>query len=220
MDHDFLKNIPLFEGFTEQELRRMLSCLQIKVREYEKNQVIFWEGEPAGQIGVVLSGSVLILKEDYRGNRSILSTVSPFHLFGDAFACAGEKALPVSMAAAESCSVMLVDHDKIHSPCAKTCPCHIRLIQNLLSVVAKNNLQLSRKIEFISKRTTKEKLMAYLLSEEQKAGTEVFTIPYDRQTLADYLCVERSAMSAELGKLRREGKLEVNGRQFRIIRRE
>ena len=137
-----------------------------------------------------------VVRDDYFGNRSILSTAGPGQLFAEGFACAGVEALPVSVVATADSNVMLIDCSHIMTMCKNACPFHNQMIRNLLHSVAKSNLQLNQKIEILSKRTTREKVMAYLLSEAKIQGRDDFSIPYDRQELADYLGVERSAMSA------------------------
>lgn len=212
-----LKGCPLFEGIQEEELEELLTCLGAAAKRVEKNQVLFLEGEPARFVGIVLSGRVQVLREDLDGNRSIIASIEPGELFGEAFAYAGVPALPVSVVAAEKGTVMLLDCRRVLTACSGACPFHARLIRNLLRVVAEKNLLLNQRLELASKRTTREKLMAYLLAQAKRSGSREFTIPYDRQGLADYLGVERSAMSAELGRLRREGKLETRRSWFRLL---
>lgn len=213
---EVLKQCPLFEHIGEEELETMLECLNARVVKAEKNCPIFQEGNPAGYVGIVLSGMVQIVKMDYYGNRSIMASAEPAQIFGEAFACAGAKTLPVSAIAASDSVVMLVDCRRILTVCKNACTFHTRLVNNLLQVVAVKNLQLSQKIEIISKRTTREKLMAYLLMEAKRHGSNEFRIPYDRQALADYLGVERSAMSAELGRMRKEGIIECRKNYFKM----
>lgn len=212
-----LRKCPLFEGIEAQDMDAMLACLGGKVLKVRKNQIILAEGEKAEFVGIVLEGSVQIVKEDYFGNRSIVTQVDAGELFGESFACANVAALPVSVVAARDSSVMLIDCHRITVSCSNACSFHSRMIFNLLKVVATKNLMFNQKIEVTSKRTTRQKLMTYLLQQAKRAGNNAFTIPYDRQALADYLEVERSAMSAEIGKLRKEGVLESEKNYFRLL---
>lgn len=212
-----LADIPLFEGLSEIQILDIMPCLGAKIREYDKNAIIFLEGEKAEKFGVVLSGSVRIIKEDYAGNRSILGVITKGNLFAEEYAGSKETNIPVSVVASERSSVMLVDSDRIFSSCIGSCDMHRIIIKNILQIVSGKNIMLNRKIEFMSKRTTKEKLMAYLYSEAEKSGSDSFSIPFDRQSLADFLGVERSAMSAEIGKLRDAGIIEVDRSNFRIL---
>ena len=212
-----LEKCALFEGIRTEDMLPMLGCLGARVSRFKKNQILFSEGDNAKFVGIVLSGSVQIVKEDYHGHRSIVSRAGAGELFCESFACAGVKTLPVSVIAAEDCAVAFIDSHRVCVSCSNACAFHSRTIQNLLKVLAERNLQFHQQMEITAKRTTREKLMAYLLSEAKRAGADSFTIPYDRQALADFLQVERSAMSAEIGKLRREGVLESRKNQFTLL---
>ena len=212
-----LEKCALFEGIRSEDLLPMLSCLGARVTRFKKNQTLFSEGDDAKFVGIVLSGSVQIVKEDYHGHRSIVSRAGAGELFCESFACAGEKTLPVSVVAVEDSAVVFIDSRRICVSCSNACAFHSRTVQNLLKVVASRNLQFHQQMEITAKRTTREKLMAYLLSEAKRAGSDSFSIPYDRQALADFLLVERSAMSAEIGKLRKEGVLESRKNQFTLL---
>ena len=217
IDPVLLSGCPLFEGIGAEDRAAMLACLGARQLTFEKAAAIFREGDPAIPIGIVLQGSVQIVREDYYGNRSILARIGPSSLFGETFACAGAGTFPVSAVAAEDSSVLLIDSRRITSPCQNACGFHRQMIYNMLKIVAEKNLLLNQKLEIISRRTTREKLMAYLLQQAKLHGSDSFTIPYDRQSLADYLEVERSAMSAEISKLRRDGILESEKNRFRLL---
>ncbi len=214
-----LSRCALFDGIGHDELGAMLSCLGARVMSVKKNQLIAQEGDPADAVGIVLSGSAQLVKEDYYGNRSIVARIEPGELFGESFACAGVETLPVSIVATADSQVMRIDCRRITVSCTNACAFHSRMIFNLLRVVASKNLVFNQKIEITSKRTTREKLMTYLLSQAKLHNSDSFTIPYDRQALADYLGVERSAMSAEISKLRKEGIIECEKSQFRLLHR-
>ena len=212
-----LETCPLFDGIDLKDLSSMLTCLGARVSNYQKNQVIFREGEAANYVGIVLSGAVQIVREDFYGNRSIVARIEPSELFGESFACAGVAALPVSAAAAEDSRIMLIDCRRLTVSCTSACSFHSRMILNLLQVVAAKNLIFNQKIEITSHRTTREKLMAYLLMQAKQNKSSSFTIPYDRQALADYLCVDRSAMAVEIGKLRKDGIIACEKRHFELL---
>ena len=195
----------------------MLGCLGAKTVTAEKNQFIFREGDPANFVGIVLEGCVQMVREDYFGNRSILARVGPAELFGESFACSDVAAYPISVVAVEDSSVLMIDSRRITVTCANACGFHNRMIFNMLKVVANQNLVLNQKIEITSKRTTREKLMAYLLAQAKAYDSDTFTIPYDRQALADYLEVERSAMSAEISKLKKDGVIDCDRSTFRLL---
>lgn len=215
-DWQRLSNCPLFDGMTTTEVSQVLTCLGAVSRTFGKDQVILQEGSPASWVGIVLSGAVQIVRDDYDGNRSIVAFIQPPQLFAEAFACAGTARMPVSVLAKSDSRVLLLDCQRVLAPCAHACPFHARVIRNLLQVVADKNLLLHRKLSILSKRTTREKLMAYLMAQAKESDSREFTIPYDRQALADYLEVERSALSAEIGKLRKAGILDSRKSWFKI----
>lgn len=209
-----IKKSPLFSGITENEIESMLSCLSAKSKSYKKNQFVFRSGENISEVGMVLSGSVHIAKEDFWGNRSILTKAAAGQLFGETYACAQAGTLGVSVVAAEPSEVLFLDVRRIMTICSSACEFHSRLIRNLLSVLAERNLMLTKKMEHMAQRTTREKLLSYLSAESQKSGSAAFKIPFNRQQLADYLSVDRSAMSNELCKLRNEGILTFQKNDF------
>jgi len=212
-----LKQCGLFAGIDEEQLVTMLSCLGATVRNYEKNQLILAEGDAANRIGVVLMGEVQLVRVDYYGNRSILTELRVAGMFGESFACADIPRVPVDVVATEYSEVLLVDARHILHMCSNACGFHHQLIYNLMKLVATKNLIFHQKLEVISKRTTREKLMTYLLMQAKQQGSNNFTVPFDRQELADYLEVDRSGLSAEIGKLRREGVLECRKNRFTLL---
>ncbi len=212
-----LRKCPLFTDISENELPRMLLCLGASVMSFAKDETVLAEGEPAASIGIVLSGRVQVVRMDYYGNRSILFEVGTGGMFGEAFACAEAGEMPVSVIADEPCEVMTIDGGHILHTCEKHCAFHERLIFNLMKDLAEKNIRLHRKVEITAKRTTREKLMAYLMLCAKERGTAAFEIPFDRQELADYLEVDRSGLSAEIGKLKREGVLECEKSRFQLL---
>ncbi|MFA9379471.1 MAG: Crp/Fnr family transcriptional regulator [Acetanaerobacterium sp.] len=215
---EILKSVTLFKGIDEADFQPLLSCLSAKTAHYEKGQTVFMSGSSIESFGIVLSGQVQVAQEDYYGNRSILANIGPGNLFGESFACADIKTLPVSVITTTGSDLLFINCRRLVSPCASACEFHRRLIQNMLNIVAMKNIALTQKIEFTSKRTTREKLLAYLSAEAQKAESNRFCIAFNRQELADYLSVDRSAMSAELGRLRDDGILTFNKNLFELVR--
>lgn len=212
-----LQNTVLFDGISPEDISGLLVCLEASVREVKKHQQILSEGDPAKYVGILLSGSACVTNQDIYGNRSILSQVHTGELFGESFACADASILPVSVVANEDSRVMLIDCRRVISSCSNACGFHNQMIYNLLRAVARRNLEFHKKLEITARRTTREKLMAFLLAEAKRAGSKRFTISYDRQALADYLGVERSAMSAELSKLQKDGVLQTKRKEFILL---
>lgn len=213
---DILKTVKLFKDIEEADLQPLLSCLSAKTIHFNNGQTVFLSGESIKQFGIVLSGQLNVVQDDYYGNRSILARIDVGDLFGESFACVKAETIPFSVITTSESEILFIDYHRLSFPCTKACSFHRRLIQNMLSIVSMKNISLTKKIEFTSKRTTREKLMAYLSAEAQKAGSSHFSIPFNRQELADYLCVERSAMSAELSKLRDDGILSFRKNQFEL----
>lgn len=215
--YPILQQCPLFDGIRMDELAAMLVCLGSKKISVKKGQTIFREGDPATHVGIVLTGAVQLIREDYYGNRSIVAHIDSAQLFGETYACAGVSALPISVVADEDCEALLIDCRRITMSCTNACAFHSRVIFNLLRLVATKNLVFDQKIQVTSKRTTREKLMTYLMNQTKLQGSSSFSVPYDRQELADYLEVDRSGLSAEISKLRREGILECEKNHFTLL---
>ncbi|MBQ3084545.1 MAG: Crp/Fnr family transcriptional regulator [Clostridia bacterium] len=214
---EIIKKCPLFASIEEQELFRLLDCLGAKVEHFDKKYTIMAEGNPAKWIGIVLEGSAQILQIDYYGNRSILSDLQPAEVFAEAFACAEIPSIPVTVVANEPCTVMLINSDHILHTCSNRCGFHQQLIFNLMKDLATKTLIFHQKLEILAKRTTRDKLMTYLMLCAKRAGGSKFFIPFDRQELADYLEVDRSGLSAEISKLRKEGVLKSDKKQFELL---
>lgn len=214
---DKLTNCPLFDGVAPEDLSAMLSCLGARTLSASRGQVILPEGAPARDVGVLLSGRAQIIRTDFFGNRTIILSIAPGDLFAESFACARAENMPVSVIAAENCEFMLIDCRRIMTACTHACAFHSRIIHNLLQTVAEKNLAMHRRAMITSCRTTREKLMTYLLMQAKEANRADFSIPFDRQGLADYLEVDRSGLSAELSKLKKEGVLDYYKSDFRLL---
>ena len=211
---EILKKCPLFAQIEDEKLLRMLTCLGARVEHFDKKYTVLAEGYPATYIGIVLSGSVQIVQVDYDGNRSILSEMQAPEVFAEAFACAEVRALPVSVTANEPSEIMLIDCNHILHTCENNCGFHQQLIFNLMKDLATKTILFHQRMEITSKRSTREKLMAYLSMQAKKANSRSFDIPFDRQELADYLEVDRSGLSAEISKLKKEGVLDSQKNHF------
>ena len=214
---EILRQCSLFENMTEQDFFSILSCLDAKQASYIKEQTIFAEGDYSHYFGIVLSGTVQMMQIDYYGNKSIVAKLEPSQVFGETFAYAETKTMPVDIIACEPTEVLLIDARKITRSCPNACSFHNQIIFNLLKIIANKNLIFQQKIEITSKRSTREKLMTYLLLQAKLQKSNQFYIPYDRQELSDYLEVDRSGLSAEIGKLRKEGILDCKKNYFSLL---
>lgn len=209
----------LFADIPDTERESLLTCLSATQRVYRNGEYIFMAGARPVSVGVVLSGGAWVLQDDFWGHRKILSRIHPGGLLGEAFSCAGKDTFPFSVAAAENSEVLLIDFPRIVTTCSIPCISHARLITNLLRLLAEKNIQLTRQMEHISRRTTRDKLLSYLSSQARLSGKNQIEIPLNRQELADYLCVDRCALSRELGQLREEGLFIFEKNHFELLPR-
>ncbi|MCL1829546.1 MAG: Crp/Fnr family transcriptional regulator [Oscillospiraceae bacterium] len=212
---DTIKSNPLFQGIAFSDFKSMMSCLSARSTAYKKGDVILLSGDTVNFVGLVLSGGVKVIKEDMNGNITILTELGISESFGEVFACAGVDHSPVTVQASEDAKILFIDYKKIITACSAICPFHTRLIENMLKPIAQKNLTLNQKIDILSKRTTREKLMSFF--DYQRGAAKKFSIPYSREELAHYLCVDRSAMSNELCKMRDDGILKFSKNLFEIM---
>lgn len=213
-DLSVLKRSKLFSGIGEEEIRSMLTCLSAEKRKYKKGEYVLRFGDPVSAVGIVISGSVDVIKEDYWGNRNLVAAILPGQSFAESYACAGDVPLGVSVQASQASEVLLMNLQGILTTCSSACAFHTRLIRNLVSLLASKNLMMNEKLTFLTQRSTREKLLAYLSAESMRLHAPDFSIPFNRQQLADYLSVDRSAMSNELSKMQKEGILEYHKNHF------
>lgn len=213
---NIIKKSELFANLSEEEIEILFNCLKVSVREYEKGEYIFNSGEKEQEIGLVLSGKVYIINEDYWGNRNILFDVGESQIFGEAFSCA-QSILPVSVVAVQKSKIMFIEFRRIIKICSFSASVREVLINNLLVILSKNNINLTSKIEHMSKRSTREKLLSYLSEQAKIFKSSEFSISFNRQQLADYLCIDRSAMSNELSKLKKEGIIDYEKDKFQLF---
>lgn len=206
----------LFQNIAPEDLNRLLECLDVRKKCYQKGEILFLEGAPTNQLGIVLSGRIMIEMGDAWGGRSILGTIGPGGTFAEAYACIPGEPLLVTVSAAEDTSVMLVNAGRVLTVCPNGCEFHSILIQNLLTLCARKNLQLSRRMQHTAQKSIRGRLMSYFSQCAKQAGSHRFQIPYNRQQLADYLNVDRSALCSELSKMQRNGLICYQKNQFTI----
>ena len=211
-----LKRTKLFAGVGEDGIGAMLTCLGARLRTFKKGEYVLRQGEHLNDILVLAGGSLHIQKDDYWGNRSILGQIGIGEIFGEAYAAPESGTLLNDVIALEDSAVFFFDVKRIITTCSSACRFHTRVVQNLFFTISEKNRSLVRKLDYMSKRTTREKLIAYLSEEAKKENSPYITIPFNRQQLADYLSVDRSAMSKELCRMRDEGLLEFEKNQFKL----
>lgn len=210
----FLSKTLLFKGIESQDILKMLNCLKAFVREFEKEQIILHMGDTTQNMGLVLEGSVNIESYDFYGKKIILSHVNKGQLFAETYACISNEPLMVNAVAAEKCRVLFINASKMLSSFSDSYTFDARFIKNLLEISALKNLNLSRRILHSAPKTIRERIESYFAYESRKKNTKSFTIPFDRYQLAEYLNVDRSALSHELGKMRKEGILDFKKNKF------
>ncbi len=215
-----LPSSPIFQGIGEDELPRLLQCLGARERRYRKGETILPEGQSTKQLGVVLSGRAIIGFDDAWGNHTVLGGAQPGEIFAEAYACVPDEIMRVGVTAAEETAVLFLNAERLLAPCEVGCAFHSRMVRNLLAISARKNLQLSARMLHTGPKTIRGRLMSYFSECVLRAGANRFTIPYDRQQLADYLGVERSALCGELSKMRRAGLVEYRKNHFEILRGE
>jgi CRP-like cAMP-binding protein len=211
-----LLSCPLFSGAKETDLPAMLSCLDTRIASFAAKASVLSPGDPTDQFGILLSGQLHVVQDDYWGNRSLLTQIEPGELFAEAFAFSPLPALPVGVVAAEACEVLLVPAARVFQNAGLPCAFHSLLVQNMIGILAQKNVFLTQKIEHLTRRTTREKLLSYLSAQARLSGASSFQIPFDRQQLADYLAVDRSAMSAELSRMQKDGLLTYSRNSFTL----
>lgn len=204
----------LFSGISEKELRAMLSCLDARIEDYPKGAFVLRTGDVVDSIGLILSGNALVIQEDIWGNRNILSKVGQGQTFATAYACAPGSVLNSAVLAENSVSVMFLNVKRILNICSSACAHHNRIVRNLLGELAQKNLSIKGKLTHMGQRSTRAKIMSYLSAEAKSLGKYEFDIPFSRQELADYLAVDRSGLSIELGKMQKEGLLVFRRNHF------
>ncbi len=214
--YNLLKTVNIFKGIDESQFDSLLGCLGAKTQEYNKNEIIFLAESKVTSVGIILSGSAQIVKEDIMGNRTIMSELSEGDIFGEAFACANIGKIPVTVMTTIGCKVLFIQMNRIVTTCSSACSFHTTLIKNMLQLIAQKNILLNSRMDILSQRSTREKLITYLTIQMKKHGKNKFRIPFSRDELADFLCVNRSALSRELSNMRNENLLTFNRNEFDI----
>ena len=212
-----LRRTKLFAGVSEDEVGTMLSCLDARLHEYKKGEYVLRQGEHLNHITVLVSGELHIRRDDYWGNRAIVNRIAVGEMFGEAYIAPESGALLNDVVAVEDSVAIFFDVRRVITVCSSACRFHAMVVQNLFFAISEKNRTLVQKLGHISQRTTREKLISYLSEEAKRQNSASFTIPFSRQQLADFLSVDRSAMSNELCKMRDDGLLEFEKNQFKLL---
>lgn len=217
MDYLFLSKTLLFRGISPQEIETMMGCLRGVTKKYARGSIIYHAGDTLNSMGMVLTGSVSIENDDIWGNKSILDKVGPGQVFAETYACLPGEPLMVNIVASEPTEILFMNTDCMFTVCSHACGFHNKLIRNMLTISAQKSLNLSRRILHTSSKTIRGRLLSYLSFQATQHGSREFEIPFNRQQLADYLSVDRSAMSNELSKMQKEGMIKSDRNHFTIL---
>lgn len=212
-----LKRTKMFAGVGDDEIASMLSCLNARLSTYQKGEYVLRQGEHLSNITVLVHGNLHIQKDDYWGNRSILGHISVGEMFGEAYIAPDSGALLNDVVAVEDSAVIFFDVKRVITTCPSACRFHALVVQNLFFAISEKNRKLVQKLGHMSKRSTREKLISYLSEEAKRQNCASFEIPFNRQQLADFLSVDRSALSNELCKMRDEGRLKFEKNRFQLL---
>ena len=207
----------LFAGIRREDMAGMLGCIGYHVRGYEKGEVIAFEAETIRHVGVVLEGKVDMVKEDLWGNRTMLVRTQKDGVFGETFACGEDNLSTVTFVAAEACQVLFLSFSRVMRTCTHACAFHQTLVENMLRLIARKNRELMGKVEVVSQKSLREKILAYLSLQARTQNARTFEIPLGRTELAEYLCADRSALTRELAKMQAEGIIDYHRNSFKIL---
>ncbi len=208
-------NHALFEGVLENELDSILTCLGSFERKYKKNQTIMNESDYINYIGFVVSGTITITKCDYYGNEVIITKINEGDIFGEVFACAKILTSPVTVVASSEATVLFLDYKKIITTCTSACMSHQKLISNMLTVISHKTLYLNKRVDILSKKTLRDKIITFLNYESNNSS--IFTIAMNREELAKFLCADRSALSNELSKMQSDCIIKYHKNTFELL---
>ena len=216
---DFLSEVksPLFDGITPEDRKAMLGCIGYHISSFRKGDIIAFEEENIKHIGILLSGTVDMVKEDLWGNKTMLVRMHKDDLFGETFACGEDNLSVVTFMVSEDAKILFIPFDRVMHSCTMACVFHHQLIENMVRIIAGKNRDLIRKVDVVSKRTIREKLLAYLSIQAQIQKSRYLEIPLGRVDLAEYLCVDRSALTRELVKMKEDGLIDYDRNCFRIL---
>ena len=216
MNYFFLSNTILFQGIKEDEIKHVLQCLNAREKKYKKDEIIYRAGDNVSEMGLVESGSVNIVVNFYWGNSNIFGHIGKGEIFAENYAAIPGKELACDVVAVEDTEVLFLDVGKLTTTCQHACTFHRRLIQNLLRISAMKNLNMSNRMMHIAPKSIRERLLSYLSEQAIENGSAHFTIPFSRQQLADYLGVDRSALSNELSKMHKDGLISYRKNEFTL----
>ncbi len=211
-----LKNCALFRGIEDTQLVPLMQCMNVRMKQYREDEYVFLNGDEINDIGVVLEGTIEIVKESLAGNKNIVAILGQADMFAEGIVCTRARISPVSVRVREETKLILIPYERVIRSCGNSCAFHIRLIQNMMVVLGEKNVVLNRKMELLILKGMREKLASYLLNEAVRSGETVFQIGLNRNDLAEYLNVSRTSMCRELARMKEEGLIDFYGNSFKL----
>jgi CRP/FNR family transcriptional regulator, dissimilatory nitrate respiration regulator len=207
---EILTRTNLFHNIPYDDLKGMLSCLNPKMREYKREEIIACAGGPFESIGIIMEGEAAVIKENAAGNRAMMALLKPSDIFGEVAVFSGKAIWPATVAAQQTCTVLFIPGQKIVGECHKVCPWHRTMIFNMLKIISEKALMLNKKVEYLTIKSMRGKICTFIIEQYKKQGNTTFMLPMNRNELADFLSVSRPSMSRELCRLRDEGVIDFH----------
>lgn len=216
IDPKLLKDAELFSDLTGPEIMALQNCMDFDLKTYEKDEIILHNGDLISSLGLVIEGSVMAERYDFWGNKNLWQLIEKNDIFAESFAAIKGQELYFNIVAKSDCKIVFIETSKIIRTCSKACGFHTKFIANLLQILARKNINLSNKIIHTSEKSIRSRVMNYLSDQAFKNKSQTFTIPFNRQEMADYLFVDRSALSKELSKMKEDGLIDYWKNQFSL----
>ncbi len=207
----------LFSGITKPEYEAMLSCFETYEKTYPAGATIHSFGQQTRSVGILQSGKAVLLRLDINGGRTVLEQLEEGSLFGEVLAFSGAQQEDISVVCTQQCNVLFIDYEHILKRCPKACAHHSTLVQNMLELISQKTMLLSQRVEILSCRSIRERLLHYFSLCSHQQGTKSFTLPFSMSALADYICADRSAMTREMSRLKKTGVLAADGRKITLL---
>lgn len=212
-----LKKTPIFKETTEFECQAMMFCFKTKFKTFQKNEQIVKQGDLIEDVVLIVKGGAIAENIDLLGNVNIVSELERGDVYGLECAVAQEEVFRDTLVANQKTLVLFMNKHRIINPCFNRCKRHENVVKNIMKLVAESHIKLLDKLTHMSRKTTREKLLSYLIAESKKSRNEYFEIPFNKTELANYLSVDRSAMSTELNKMKEEGIIDFDKKRYRIL---
>ena len=216
-DYEMLSHLSLFSGIHTDNLQAMLQCIGGRFQTLHKGEFPILARDEVPYVGIILKGRIHIIHEDAWGDTAILSAMGPGELFGETFACGANLHSSATFQAVRETRILALPFRKVIHTCQNSCPFHYQLIENMLRMVSDKNARLMEKLEIVSKKTLRRKILTYLSFQAECQESRTFELPLSRTQLADYLCADRTAVARELARMKQEGRIDFEKNTFTLL---